>query len=93
MGQQHDFSFGSKAWQEYYHGRNKDGHRPTNDKAKRSREAYKHAASKKGIAAFDDLRCEEIKNELMNQAAENEFWGDLAEFDSWPETLKYCQCG
>ena len=88
-----EFSFGSPEWQEYYHNKNKDGHRPTNDKAKRSREAYKHAASKKGIAAFDDLRCEEIKNELMNQAAEIETRGDLAEFDSWPDTLKYCQCG
>jgi hypothetical protein len=46
--------FGSKEWNEYYHGRNKDGHRPISDQAKRARKAMAQTLTKKG--EFEGLK-------------------------------------
>jgi hypothetical protein len=82
MSQIHDFSFGSKAWQEYYRGRNKDGARPASDLAHKQRKAFKRLETKAGQREFDDLRNEELR-------LENETWGDMALFDSWPDAWAY----
>ena len=89
MGQQHDFSFGSLAWNAYYHGRNKDAKKAIIDKRERIRKAYARAETKTGQREFDQLR----EDESRTMACDAEVWGDLAIFDCWPETLKYCQCG
>lgn len=46
MAQDHDFSFGSKAWNAYYHGRN-------NSKKKAAKPKLTAAAKKKGFAELD----------------------------------------
>ena len=45
-----DFSFGSKAFQEFHHGKNKDGARSKGDRAHRARDGYKKAETKKAQA-------------------------------------------
>ena len=60
--------FGSKRWQEYYHGRN-NGHRPTGDRAQRSRAGYKRAATKAGERAELDRRAAEAEAQAQGMAA------------------------
>ena len=51
--------FGSKEWQEYYHGRNVSGHRPKGDLAQRANKALRYSLTKRGQAEYDDMRCAE----------------------------------
>ena len=57
--------FGSKKWQEYYHGRNKNGHRAATDRAQRVRASYKRAATKAGERAELQRRADEAEAEAQ----------------------------
>lgn len=87
MSQKNDFSFGSKLWNEYYHGRNKDGHRPASDRAKRYRERARKAATAKALRDWDQHRNDELKAEQESRAE------DLSIFDWWPVGCGYRTCG
>ena len=54
-------TFGSKEWNEYYHGRNKDGARTKGDKAKRAKEGLKKSLTQKGERAELEKRRAEIE--------------------------------
>jgi len=70
--------FGSKEWQEYYHGRN-NSHRQKSDRAQRANAALKAAATKHGQVAFDDAR----NAELASFAAFEASLDQLSLEDSW----------
>ena len=70
------FDFGSLEWNAYYLGRNKDGAKALDDRAKRARTRYQKALRVRAYRQFDDSR----NNEL---ALDAEKWGDLSSFDSW----------
>jgi hypothetical protein len=71
--------FGSLAWNAYYHGRNK-GCRPIGDRATRSRKALSLGASRKGIAAWDQQRNEEMALDSLQITP--------LDLDRLPDTLK-----
>jgi hypothetical protein len=64
MSQSQDFSFGSRAYQEYYHGRN-NGHRAIGDQASRARSAMKATLTKRGESLELDRRGDEARAEML----------------------------
>lgn len=68
-----DMSFGSKAWNEYYHGRNKDGARTKSDAGHRSTKEMKRLLNtKRGNVELDDAANAIARdNYLLRQARHN----------------------
>jgi|GEM_PF-6726791 len=71
MSQDKDFSFGSKAFNEYHHGRNK-GARAKGDQAKRQAEALKKSLTKKGEREELERRRGEFEAEGAHLAQEQQ---------------------
>lgn len=78
------FDFGSKEWNDYYLGRNKDGAKSISDRAKRARAAYEKALTKGGDKAELDRRASEL------QAAVD---ADAAAFANFDAEVKALQAG
>lgn len=75
----HDMSFGSKAYQEYYHGRNKDGHRGKTDKAQRITKEYKRLlGTKRGQTELDDAANAVARDNFLLRAAKHNLANDKA---------------
>jgi hypothetical protein len=78
-----DWCFGSKQWQEYYHGRN-NGHRAKGDRAARARKASLAAIRPRAMATWDEQRSNDLRAESEALAALENACLDLS-LDQWNE--------